>query len=278
MGHPWTRPCKNPGCDRKFTSNSNGRLYCYTCTPSRTLGAAKKFGAKVGDGQISPEKQQLRKDQVSDIDELIDVVVSQADDIEARARVVPAHFQLGDNSSGDRVVMKGRPAGGWGRCSYTDPLSVLQVCTKERFYESSPFCDGHIRIFRDLRGKRMAQKLASADERVRRIPLSDFKITSPSVAIKLLAKVAHFVEQGWMTTVKAACIIQVVDAQMKALRADRDERKTGAEITFLLARINKMKQGMNPEKKDPDFSAEEEAELRGIAKRHDIGKDGHKDE
>lgn len=259
-----------------FTSRSNGRIHCYKCVPANSVGSGrgKKFSGKVS-GMLTKEKEAILEAEMGEEEKIISLCVSHANEIEAAARVVPTRYQLGPNAFGDRVVMYGRPDDGWGKCAHTDSMTAMQECIKEKFFEATPFCYEHIRVWRDVQARRMAAKLAGTHDTVHRIPAKDFNIGSAKDAVVLLGKISSMIEKGQMTVMKAEAIARMVTVQLTALRQRKGEEKLMAEIKLLLERARRVR-ATSGEDEDSKPSPEEEEELRQLAERHGISEDTDK--
>lgn len=263
MGRPWKRICANPICDNEFKTRSNGRIYCYSCSGSRDA-------KEVEQRKVNRQKE-IRQNMTQEENILADAL-AKANEIESASRQNPTKLKIGSTSMGDRVVMAGRPEKGWGKCAFVDPMEGFDNCTKERFFEGTSFCDYHLRILRDIQARKTAAKISPHTKDEKHISINRYKIKKAADAADLLATVAKNVDDGFMTTQKAECIIKVVEAQMKALRQKQDEEKTAAEIRLLKTRAAIMlkKAEDKGDGGDEVLSEEDRKELQELAKRHGI--------
>lgn len=267
MSRPYSRKCDS--CGKVFKSSSNGRVYCYDCSPANVAGRGRKNGAPAG--QLSDDDRSALREE-TDADRIIRECVEVADDLESKARANPKQFRVGENDGGDRVFLSGRPKDGWGRCQFIDTARMAEECKEERFSERAPFCFYHLQHWREIRAKRMAVKADKAKTEEDVVKRWSYNPKTADDVVKFLGQVSRAVAAGQITTNKAESMVKVANAQLAALAHKREDAKAHAYIKKILD-LKTMQDAKDFGEKPADFG-----DLDRIEKEYGIEEEEKKDD
>ncbi len=236
MSRPYKRICKTDRCGAEYTSKSNGRLYCYKCSPAQHVGVGRKDGIVSGTGAGGRDSRETKDDDNPTIPKgPLEEALVDLDKADAANRIGDGKVRHGKNAAGDKVIEERRPKDGWGKCKHINPGGdvATEGCVRERFSEPSPFCHTHLEYWREKRLEGKAKQMA--DEEVMRqkcnLTEKDFKLKKPQDAADLLAKINFAVYRGFLTIGKAKAFKEIIAAQISALNAKIMHQK----IAILLA-------------------------------------------
>ncbi len=205
MSRPYKRACEE--CGKKFICKSNGRVYCYQCSPPQHVGAGRKDGRPGGMG-LDPDSNVPEKDDVastlspvSKSDALVDRMASDVKD------------------QTTAVLEKDRPKKGWGKCRHVDPKKPnKEICDDERWSDRVPFCRKHVEVWRKLKEDRAFKKMVDEEvDSLSKLKPKDFKFKNAQEAADFLGKVNYAIFKGTIPISKAKALKDMALAQVKAL-------------------------------------------------------------
>lgn len=267
MSRPYKRICKNDRCGAEYKSKSNGRQYCYKCSPPQLVGKSRGDGIVSGTGAGGRNSRDT-KDETNPTTPNTDLekALVELDVADAANRVGDGKVRHGKNNSGDKVLEESRPQEGWGKCKHINPGGdvATEGCNRERFSEGSPFCHTHLEYWREKRLEVKAKKMA--DEELERqestLTQKDFILKKPQDAVNLLAKINFAVYRGFLEIGKAKAFKEIIAAQVNALNAKVMHTK--------IATLLKLKQQQLAGGGDPPVVNEEDV-LQDLETAKDIG-------
>lgn len=228
MSRPYMRVCE--ACAKRFTSKSNGRIYCYTCSPAQVHGVSRKDGKVSGTEQLSehshPHKEALEKAGPPDDVEKASSEIASAKHAELVG--IPNQKPKYVKRTDSKVKAEGRPRKGWGQCKHVRPKSQrFANCPKERWSSTVPFCWEHVEFWAERKAEKRGLQVALEDEADQK-PLfteADFNVKTYAEARALLGKINLGVFQGDVLPGKAKALKDMVMGQIKSLDSELVAKK-----------------------------------------------------
>lgn len=226
MSRPYSRRCKS--CGKKFgPTRSNGRVYCFKCSPPQLAGRGRTDGGVSGtelpERSIVPEGERVEAEEPDENDKAAEEIAS--------GKYAASVGKKKDDP--DAVKTEGRPSEGWGQCKFKDPEDrKAATCPGERWSQTTPFCMKHVEWWQDRKAEQRSVELSDDDRRsqkARGFSQRSFNVRNHQEARTLLARINFAVYMGTISIVKAKALKEMVLAQIKALDSELIARKIAAK-------------------------------------------------
>jgi hypothetical protein len=169
------------------------------------------------------------------------------------------------NAGGDDVLAYQRPDLGWGKCKHIDPVEKREVCIKERWSGTAPFCREHVQFWVDKREENKARKIM--DEEVSQfqdLSKENFFFKNAQDVMDFLSRVNFAVYKNWIPIGKARALSAIARVQIKAL----DSKIIAHRLHAIISGLNKGDGGSSITTPDDLEEMEEDierAKMMGLA-------------
>ena len=227
MSRPYSRTCKD--CSKKFVCRSNGRSYCYTCSPLRQATRVEDDKPPIGPdlpGPINGPDGELGR----------------------------MAMELETEDQTTEVCMTQRPRGGWGQCQHQNPNKPKEKCESERWSNRTPFCKPHVKYWYEIREANRTRRMIEDEVgTLANFQLKNFKFKTAQEAADFLAQLNFAVYRDQMKVSKAKALKEIVMAQVAAINSGLNAKKIEA-----LLREKEGQSGGLPDLDEGDLEADKE--------------------
>jgi len=196
-------------------------------------------GASGGKGRSNGMDEHTIRSNYNQVEEppkSLDASMKELEAHDHRKRAAGKDDLVGENSSGDLVVLAFRTSIGWGKCKHLSPDTKEECCIKERFSERTPFCKEHLEFWRDMRRKNESRKIFEEEvSQFKDLSKENFFFKTAQDIMDFLSRLNFAVYKNWLPIGKARALSNIARVQIKAL----DSKIIAHRLHAILAGLEK---------------------------------------